>query len=1105
MADVNIEIFVDEKFGLNEKQRLAALERERDVVVTAGAGSGKTLTLVARYTSLLVEGLPPRRIAAITFSIKAAREMRSRVRTKLMALQNEEKDPLLRQKWVDLIAQMDSARISTIHSLCAEILRSHPAEAGIDPQFDVIDESLAVALRQQAVEDSLKQLADDERFTPLLNNMTTRNLRQMLLDLLKDRLDAAEAFKISVCQQDLITNILRKRMNHPLIVELVQALRGMSQNELVDDAGEGLAGMVNEFLEWWSSAEKSLDQGDYIDCAMKLYEIRRTKMNASPGKRDSDVKAMVSELRTHIDTLIVPITGGANNKDPLPSADLEALSAQILPLVYDAFITVSQAYQTLLDSRQALDFDDLEGRALQLLDREDVRSYWQKELDALLVDEFQDTNQRQREIIEALKEKPGKLFIVGDMRQSIYHFRGADVTVFGDVQERIRKEGGLLIDLDLTYRAHQPLLNAMGDLLGGVIGTEPDPAKPYYVPYTPMVAWRQNADEGTKPPHLEFILGAGEDSEQAYPLAARTLAKRLLDLKAEGQFSKWDDVALLFRSSTGYPDYEEAFQEAGIPYVTISGRGFYDRPEIRDLLNILRVLADPQDNLAFAGLLRSPAFGLSDAALYQLKQTDQTYQQTIQGDLSALNETDRTRAERARKIFNSLLPLVDRIPVAELIKTVVDALDYRAILATADVSQENLDAASTGGRLYRNLDKLIDDALASQQLNLRTYLEMIETLNDAGAREGEAPAEAEGAVSLMTIHKAKGLEFKIVVLAAAGRRPRNSSEIAYLDKELGVTVKLDPPPMLYQLAKHIEKDQEDMEALRILYVALTRARHKLIISAHSTLNKKGELVLSAWVKDLSAAARLDPMYLQQANSEPYHFAIKSGEPVYAWCALDDSFSLQKAALAQDQPEQNEPNNYPLYQSVKQEAIILSEKEESFNPDAWRATVRPAAIQGKMLGKLVHKAIQRWIFPDSLKLQGLLETTAIDLGLAAADTRKDLILRAVDLLKRLQEDPFWQELDKASQRYHELPYTYQVNGMLDNRIIDLLYQDATGWHIIDFKTDPIHSSANEEALILDYSTQIRRYKNAIWDLLHIEADAHICFLDDHSLVKLVEVG
>jgi ATP-dependent exoDNAse (exonuclease V) beta subunit len=152
---------------------------------------------------------------------------------------------------------------------------------------------------------------------------------------------------------------------------------------------------------------------------------------------------------------------------------------------------------------------------------------------------------------------------------------------------------------------------------------------------------------------------------------------------------------------------------------------------------------------------------------------------------------------------------------------------------------------------------------------VRNYLEMLETLNDAGAREGEASAEAQGSVQLMTIHKAKGLEFNVVVMAAAGRRTRSSSELAYLFEELGVAFKLDPPPMLYNLAKHLDKDQDEMETLRLLYVALTRAKHKLIISSHATPNKDGDLTFTAWAKQLVEAAGLTSQDFHQAGHEPF--------------------------------------------------------------------------------------------------------------------------------------------------------------------------------------------------------------------------------------------
>jgi ATP-dependent exoDNAse (exonuclease V) beta subunit len=191
----------------------------------------------------------------------------------------------------------------------------------------------------------------------------------------------------------------------------------------------------------------------------------------------------VAQLRDNFDQLVNPVTGGAKPNDSSPSPETEALFSDLLPRLRKAFDTLRQTYQALLDARQALDFDDLEQGAVKLLRDAAIRENWQAELDAILVDEFQDTNRRQQDIIEALAGPPGRLFIVGDMRQSIYRFRQADVTVFKHVQDRIRAEGGQIIDLQLTYRAHEPLLDATGDLLAPAIGVQPDPTKDYYVPY----------------------------------------------------------------------------------------------------------------------------------------------------------------------------------------------------------------------------------------------------------------------------------------------------------------------------------------------------------------------------------------------------------------------------------------------------------------------------------------------------------------------------------------------------------------------------------------------------------------------------------------------
>jgi len=1087
---------------LNDEQREAVLERGRDVAVTAGAGSGKTYTLVARYTTLLAEGIPPRQIAAITFTKKAALEMRSKVRDALVTMQVQAiDDSEERQRWADLSAQMDAARIGTIHSLCTEILRAHPAEAGIDPRFEVLDEGVGKAYQSQAVEDTLKNLVSQVHFLPLLQNIELSSLKDILKTLLEKRLESMEVFQNIILNRKRLTQELQNRLSRPEFQEPLRELKSMSESTLIADGGDKLAAILTEVKRLWMDADAALESGDPVTCAAALYDLRRNQLTKTGGTKGSVSKWIYDELKSNFDLYLNPLTGGKDSKDEPPSVETEVLFEQLLPLLREAFEAVHKAYQDFMENDQALDFDDLEYKAQKLLQSPEIRAYWQGELQALLVDEFQDTNRRQQEIVRALTGAPGHLFIVGDPRQSIYRFRKADVTVFKAEEDRIKSEEGRVIELKRTYRAHAPLLDATGNLLDGVINADRPSTPDYYIPFTPMMAHRTEPDVGYKSPHVEFVLGVGEDADSARPLMAKALATRLLELKDEKQFDKWDEVALLFRASTGFPFYEEAFEEAGIPFVTVAGKGFYDRPEIRDLMNILRALADPLDDLAFAGLLRSPAFGLTDAALYLLRQSGETFWTALQGDLLALSEADQIAAKRARDICTTLMPMVDRIPVAELLKQVLDALDYRALLATADSKGSDTEAKASGGRLWRNVDKLLIDARKTAQVSVRSFLDTLETLNDAGAREGEAPAEAEGSVVLMTIHKSKGLEYPVVVLADAGRTRRGSSENVYLINELGVTFKLDQPPMLYKLAKELDRDQESCEDLRLLYVALTRARSKLLISTHCKMNEKGEIKLDQWAKELVGATGVQSAEFVEAQGKPFEFQMAKEHLLRVWCAFPEIPILMIDVPVAVKESATQSDLIPLYQPVEG---FLAETTEEVKGKSWQVISQGEGVPGNILGSMVHKAIQRWLFPSDPRVIALFEMETFNAGLANEGQRLDAIARATELLARLRRYPIWEEINSAKDRYSELPYTYTVEGRMENRVIDLLYQNSNGWQLIDFKTDPILTHSYKNDLVKVYAPQVKQYADVVQSKLGQPVQARICFLDDQGKVELVVV-
>lgn len=1079
---------VVDSFGLTDIQKEAALERDRDVVVTAGAGSGKTRTLVARYISLLAEGVEPRRIAAITFTKKAAREMRSRVRDALNKLVQEAQSPDEQLRWLTLSSRMDSARIGTIHSICTEILQAHPAEAGIDPRFAVLDEGLTAALRSQVVEDTLGELVDQAEFTPLFTALKIDEIKSLLQFLLDHRLEATEAFTEKQDGGQVMLAFLENTLHRDELTGAIADLRGRSRIDLEVD---GLYEMVLGVLAQWRSAETALRQGELAACAGALIQARKLiKLNV--GKRVSPTKDILRDLQSVYDNFLAPVLGS-----DLPDPETEARLLILMPLVSRAFACLSGNYRAALIQRQALDFDDLEAGAEKLQDDEAIRPRWQAELDSLLVDEFQDTNARQRAIVEALAGVKGHLFVVGDARQSIYRFRRADVTVFRAIEQRVKREDGLARNLDRTYRAHEPLLLATGDLLKGIMGDQDDPSRPYYVPFSQLEAHRKTAPEHIQSPHVELVLGAGEDAPAARPVMAFALGKRLLELKHEGQIKTWDEVALLFRASSGFAWYENAFEELGIPFVTVAGRGFYDRPEIRDVLNLLRALADPGDDLAMGGLLRSPAFGLSDAALYLLrKQGDQTlpYWQALHSDVSMLNQSDKSCAQRARGILDQLIPQVDRIPVAELLKRLVDETDYRAILAAEGES-------NTGGRLWRNLDKLLADAHASGQVNVRDFLDYLATLSDAGAREGEAPADAQGAVRLMTIHKSKGLQFSVVVLADASKERRSTSDQAYLLPETGLALKLEPVPLLYRLAKYQNGLQDEAESVRILYVALTRAQEKLIISGHMTPTKKGEWKATEWMGGIAAESQVDLNALVNQVGTPLLAWTISGHPVRAIAFQE----VQAEAWMSDAETAETPAAAaPLYQPLDEPRIVQETHDEPEESRPWRATGEGAHVPPGVIGQMVHKAIELWLFPDDARLIPMLETLTLSAGLASKGQRIAAVRRAVELLGRLRAHTLWEEIDSADERYHEVPYSRMDGERAETGYIDLLYRTQAGWQVVDFKTDSIRSSAEREALKAQYRRQMNRYAEAVAGLLGGPAQVQICFLDDDGRVGVFRV-
>jgi ATP-dependent helicase/nuclease subunit A len=1115
------------------EQERAICVRDCDVVVTAGAGTGKTRTLVARYLALLAEGLPLRSVIAITFTRKAAREMRNRAREEMRRylarpdLGREERD-----LWQGRYRQLDAARIGTIHSLCTEILRAHPAEAQVDPRFGVLDEGPANLMRGQAIDEALAWATDDAQVVALFDLLGGKGLRDTLDALVRQRLAVAdcpaglgeplwpqwEATLLPPIQAFVEDGRVRQAFDELL------ALRADGTLARAEALGDGLAAPLRRLLELWEAVLAARERQDWAAVSARLAPLRGTMKQAGRAAnwQPADPKALIKELQEWYDAGLAEWVGKGIN------LALDRQLAEAAPALRRLFEQATSTYRRLKEERQALDFDDLESAALTLLQENPAaRSRWQAEVNAVLVDEFQDTNARQRDLVAVLNAGGGKLFIVGDAKQSIYRFRGADVTVFRAERERIEREGGRRLPLATSYRAHRHLIDGLNVLLRPVLGEQADPARPWVEPFAGLGHHRQEAGPGFVAPHIELHLTVGSKTAGALDRAARALAGRIVELVEGGlqvdedgqaRALNYGDVAILCRASTSFGSYEDALEQAGVPFLTVAGRGFYGRPEIRDLLNGLGALADPGDDLALAGLLRSPACALSDEALYRLCQgRDQAGRavslwRILQEAGAGLPGEDGRRAGRAVRLIADLHGRVGRTPVADVIKAFLDATDYRPALMQTGQS-----------RGARNLAKLLADAHASGLVGMGEFLEYIKVLRDSGAREGEARATAEGAVQIMSVHAAKGLEFPVVAIGDATYGGGGGGSVL-IDPEWGVLLELRDEagclPAGYRLLRRRADDQEEAESDRLLYVAATRAREKLLVNGCISLKQDGTPGrLGGWLGKIAGASGLDGTEIPH-NPEGADVAcldLRVGqtpiactvyEPGRRWEYHPPRPSVASALQIPVPP----PLLAPVPTGEEQLDRRTAEQERVSPERVWRVVpdVERARAPAWVIGSLVHEALAAWSFPDGgspasapHSFERWAEARARAYGLTDRRQLEDATRQSRQLLLRFRAHALYREMDGADRRLHEVPYSLVVDGRIESGIIDALYLRSAAWTIVEFKTDRVTDRTRFEELLAeeDYLAQAQRYLAATERLLGQRPRCVLCMLNYAGAIHL----
>lgn len=1093
----------------SDEQWPAVVERARDVLVVAGAGAGKTTTLTARYLTLLSDGIDVRAIVAVTFTRRAAREMRGRIRREIA---RNLKEPALseaeRRRWESCHRQMDAARISTIHALCAEILAAHPAESAIEPGFVILQEGESLLLRAEAIDETIDRMGADPTFDAIFELLTVKALRKVLKTALERRLDVAEAWAEAaethaVAALDALREGCRAWVTADETLNRVRALHAAMDYARTSSAARADALFAHLFTNapLLHQFDEALAQERWIDAASSLTEyvtnVKQVGVNDNWGIHRP--KSEVQNLKRSAE-LSLPFAPTLD-----PRTDVRLLAAR--PHLRRVLDHACTRYAEHKRARHALDHDDLEERALDLLRDDDaVRDLWNRRIAALLVDEYQDSNPRQVRLFELLAGRSGARFGVGDPRQSIYAFRGANPHTMQREVNRLG-ESGLVAPLTVTRRAHAALVEPINRLAATLFGDD-DVATPA------LRTARAQPDEPIPAPWVELLLVKGTREAGANIGAATALANRLIRLHGRGV--AWAKIAVLCRDRASILPYEDALENAGIPYESGASAGFRQRPEIRDVLNALVAITNPGDNLALFGLLRSPAMGLDDGEIVTLMSADaaparlRTSRHPPPGALwSALTRGESPEARRAAAIVERLHARAGRLPVASLLQRFLDETGYLSALALAGQT-----------RAQRNLAKLVDDALSSSIVDAGEYLADLERRRAIDVREEEAPADEVIAVRLMTVHAAKGLEFPVVVLGNASHAPPPGNEILRIDEEYGLLFGPDRggarSSVLFDRAKSRAREVEEAESRRILYVAATRARDLIIVNGAYTK-------ADGWLKHFAETFGLADG-LTAADPSRDTPALIESTPLVSCTVLGADVAAERVPLPD--PARDEAHTQPasLDARLVEPIPLASPREPTPAAIPHFAVERPAPrrIHDPLSGRLTHEALAAWRLPSqdgfAEWLRRRVRAARVDAGAAHTVER-----RVLTLLRRFEASALCAEIAASDDRQSELPIVYRSRDeggtlTIENLDasdeptpvagrIDLLYRRGDGaWVIVDFKSEPVPTLAVlRREVIPAYEGQIRAYGHAVRALTGASPRLTLCFLDVAGAMLLHSVA
>jgi ATP-dependent helicase/nuclease subunit A len=859
--------------SLTEQQQKAVETIDKHVLVCAGAGSGKTHVLIERFIEILKknEDVSVSHLVAVTFTRKAAVEMRNRLKAKFKQLVDEAGENT--ERWQSCLGEVDGARIGTIHSLCEFIIKSFPVEAGIDPQFEVLDDLAQAELLSESIDQAFREvIAGAATEQTLFEDFDLDIIRQLVIQGIRGSsrfIESLSNFPLNdEARLALHMEHHIKRARKICLAQLIQNVEWQQNVPRVETvelpSGNKLESFRKEFLESARVVE-SLTQGgkpadELVDAA---WAGLCTIANQSPrttggpdGKGLRDLMKSVRELCKGFAERISPT---------LASSDQDALRC------ISALVALIQRTMDIYEERKRvdllLDFNDLIALAFGALKRENSAAarFFNENTHTLLVDEFQDTNTVQSDLLALIAGNKAKYFLIGDDKQSIYRFQGADVSTFNTWRRRFDStDEAVTLSLSDSFRSH-PELVAFVNIVFAALMVDAGDDESHRAVFERLKAARTDEDTGRiemlvcqpdfeavendpdAPRRLESVAVA--DWIQSKIAQKCTIYDKHQGLQREVALG---DFAVLVPRNSDFAYFERAMSDRSMPYVVVSGKGYLDRQEILDLENLMRFLASPRDNHALVAALRSPMFALSDDLVHKISIDGGTHRNDSlwrkMRSYEQRTETSSPVLSRAVALLESFLLQSKLLPLSALVRTIILQTHYDLILLSVP----------NGLQRSRNIWKLVALSGEKEQCSCGEFAEMLARMREVGVKLSDAPTDDSNAVKLMTIHASKGLEFPYVALPVLSARNAVKSDRLMFHKDYGLAFNTarteeDQTPTWLQACKVLDEDMELAEKKRLFYVAMTRARDSLGLFVQSDGGDKN--TFKSWLLD---SLRIDP-------------------------------------------------------------------------------------------------------------------------------------------------------------------------------------------------------------------------------------------------------